>query len=1113
MSNQRASRQELNRRRRQTGFVGRTGELTVFRDNLTRDPQDEGFQYLFHVHGNAGVGKTTLVRQWETAARARKAVTAYVDDDVHSVIEAMEAVSAQLARQGVVLKAFQDLLTTYRQRRHEIETAPGALAAADGSGTGQGNGQGQASTSSTVMAQAGLVGLGLIPGVGALAGAMDPQQLAQNTDRLRAMVSARFRNHDDVQLVVAPLQVLTPVFLADLAKAAERRPWIVLFFDVFERTGPVLNEWLRDVLVGEEYGGLPDNVVAVLSGQGSLDARCWADHLYLVSDVPLEVFTEEEARSLLASHGVTGEQVVEVILQLTGRLPVLVDLLAQTRPQDPGDIGDPSGTAVERFLKWITDPERRAAALTCALPLQLDEDVCRAAVPDAAADQYPWLRGLPFVTGQGGRCRYHDIVRGPMLRLQRTQSPVRWQEQHTRLAEAFRRWRETREAGLQPEAYWDDTPWREHRLNETYHLLCANPALALPDALLQVAHACDDGTAALRRWAQTLAQAGGDTDTPALVTWGHRLQEAADDESTGVVTALTRLLAAPEFSPAGRPLAHTIRGREHRVAARYDRALGDYATALALDPDFARAHYGRGETYSLTERFDEAVASVSRAIELAPADSEYIASRALTYRQMRRYDDALADYDRALALRPDSDWIMAGRGETYRLMGRNAEALADFDGAIAADPAYAWAIGSRAQTYQAMERYEEALADYDRAIAIDADSAWIVAGRGEIHRLTDRYEEALADFDRAVEADPHYYWAVGSRAQTYRLMDRYDDALADYNRAIEGDPHSAAWIVAGRGEIHRLTDRYEEALADFDRAVDLDPGYAWAIGNRAQTYRLMGRNDQALVDFDRAITTGPPNAWIIAGRGESHRLLQHYDQALTDFGRAIDLDPRYAWAIGSRAQTYLAMGRNAEALADFDRAAEIKPDSDWIVAGLAETYRLLGRYEDSLAHFARALEIDPSDSSYHYRSALALHPLDRPDEQRRHWHAAVDLLTAEAAADGPDAPYVGGYLMLIRCGLAEWDEAAAELARFLAADPGVRRIREVARHLAEIQEALALEPGLLLPLWEGLEAAESSSAAESAAESVDAGAGPWVEQRPADAGDAADAAGGAGTAD
>ncbi|MEK8172156.1 hypothetical protein NKH77_31490 [Streptomyces sp. M19] len=50
----------------------------------------------------------------------------------------------------------------------------------------------------------------MVPGAGPFVGAADPTQLAHAADRMRAALSARFRSHDDVQLVMSPLDVLTP---------------------------------------------------------------------------------------------------------------------------------------------------------------------------------------------------------------------------------------------------------------------------------------------------------------------------------------------------------------------------------------------------------------------------------------------------------------------------------------------------------------------------------------------------------------------------------------------------------------------------------------------------------------------------------------------------------------------------------------------------------------------------------------------------------------------------------------------------------------------------------------------------------------------------------------
>ncbi|WP_405671756.1 tetratricopeptide repeat protein [Streptomyces sp. NBC_01530] len=789
MRSTRPSMQELIRQRRRAGFVGRSDERAAFRANFDLPPEDERHRFLFHVHGNAGVGKTFLLRELEQIARERGALTAYVDENAGSVPEAMAAISRQLSGQGARFKELDRLLAAHRERRHEAEAALAAL---------EPEPDGPSPVTATAV-RVGLAGLGLLPGAGPFVGAVDAGQLAQGADRLRAGLSARFRNQEDVQIVLSPERVLTPVLLNELTEAADSAPWLVLFLDTYERTGPFLDGWLHDLMATERYGTLPATTMVVTAGQRPFGSARWGGFADFMTELPLGPFTEAEARDLLAGEGVVDEPVVAEVLRLTAGLPVLVSTLARTRPADPGGVGDPSVDAVERFLKWERDPVRRSAALACALPRRLDADVFRAVV-DCPGDQldalYGWLRGLPFVDERGARAQYHDVVRTPMLRLQRSRSPRGWTERHGRLAETFARWREEAEAGLEPTEFRQEERWRELRLAESYHFLCATPRAALPAALDDFVTSCDHGDDTARRWARLLTEAGEDTDADAVRAWGRDLSEALAEG--GIAEALRRLLSRAGTDEPWRARAHAARGEALSRDGDNERALQEYDHALDLDPGLVRA----------------------------------LRAKAVTLSQVRGdHHAALGLYDRVVALEPDNPWNIILRGELHRLLRHSEEAVRDLSEGIRLDPTSAFARASRGATRERLGQLDAALADFDRALELKPDYAWALGRRARVWRGRGDHTRQLADLDHALSLWPDWGWGHCERGDALRVAGRDTEALAAYDRALAVDPDYAS-AHASRGASLLNLGRHAEALASLDRALELNPDYPWARERR-----------------------------------------------------------------------------------------------------------------------------------------------------------------------------------------------------------------------------------------------------------------------------------------
>ncbi|MEW1636385.1 tetratricopeptide repeat protein [Streptomyces sp. NPDC093801] len=883
------SRQELIRRRRRSELIGRIEEQTTFQDAL-RQPPEDATQFLFHIHGPAGVGKSTLVRQLQSIAHDAEALTAVVDESVSDPVEAMRAISFQFAQQGNEFKNFDKLLATYRQRRHEVDSN---AAAAGAEASQQGLTEASPSNSSVIASRLGLVGLGMIPGVGPFAGAVDPARVALGADRVKSMLSSRLRSHEDVELVASPLQSLTPLFLQDLGDIAKRRPWLALFFDTYERIGPLLDAWLQSIIVSDQHGQMPANVLVVLAGQSQLDVRCWGDWLDLVTDLPLNIFTEFEARQLLTAKGVTDERIAEVILQVSGRLPVLVSTLAESQPNSVEDVGDPSGTAVERFLKWESDPAHRTVAMACSLPEEVNEDIYFKAVShEEYGHLFTWLRSLPFVTDHSGQLRYHEVVREAMLRLQRQQSPERWKRQHSHLAEAFQEWRSRiEEDTASTRSLWTDEVWRGYKLQETYHRLCADHRATLPKVLQELLDAYDAKLSILRRYVQTIARAGRDADARPVRDWAKRLQAALADPNPGI-SILTLLLSHGDLDKSTQSRALIMRAWEYRIVDQVQQSMTDYTTAINLHPT-ARAFRGLGEVHLLRDELE----------------------------------DALINFNQAVEIEPDSAWSIANRGRTRYAMKQYEEAIGDLNRAIEIDPQHAWALNIRGLTFHAMDRYDDAVADFTRAITSAPELSWSYINRGEAHKSASRYGQAITDFTRAIEIDPERAWAFTNRALTYHSLHQHNAALEDFARSLEIESHP--FTLTYRSLVYRKLGRYTEALADLERAITLDPFYTWAITSRGLFYASLARTEEALADLTRAIELEPRTASFLRSRGQIYRLEGRLEEALSDFTCALELEPNDAFSLTNRGVISRLQGRYEDALSDFARAADLDPSDGW----------------------------------------------------------------------------------------------------------------------------------------------------------------------------------------
>ena len=833
------SLQDILRQRSQSSFIGREAQIALFRQNMERAPELRDY-FIFNVWGQGGVGKSTLLRQFRNLAEEMEFATALTSDVETSVTEIMGRVADQFEQQGHKLSAFSERYKVYRQKKQELETDPEAP-------------KGFSAFVGKAIAKASLNVVKQVPVSGAITAFLDEDAISNQASDWATYVAKKLTNKDEVRLVQEPIEVLTPLFLEDLCKLANQKH-LLLIFDVYERTSNYLEHWFSEVLE-ERYGDLPANLMLAIAGRNELDKNRWADWEVAIARLSLSPFTEEEATQFLTRKGITNPQMIDVILRLSGCLPLLVTTLAVSTPNDPAQIGDPSGTAVERFLKWVDDPKRRQLALDAALPRSLNRDIIAVLHGEENADElFSWLRTMPFVEERSDGWVYHDIARTQMLRYKHRTSPKNWAEMQGKLADYYDQQR--KELKIAENLQWQDAAWQIYALSVAYHRLCQWPQRYLSSISVDEALSITKNEKNARLLAEIALQAGQDAEGSELEEWGRRFVsvfKAYDEERYDeVVASLTDfLIKHPGIALSWKSLFLGARGFIHRLMKRNQDSIRDLNQAVELDPNNAKVVANRGFSYHSSGQYEQALKDFSSAAELDQNSAWVLNGRGLTYLAIKRYEEAIQDFDRAIEIDPQYKYAFFNRGRIHRLMNQHENALKDFSKAIELDPKYLGAITNRGALYHLMERYNDALTDYNQAVELEPNNPFPVACRGEVHESMQLYIKALQDYDRAVELEPQYKFTITTRGRLHKQLGHYEDALRNFNQAIELDP-KFDWAITNRGELLLTLKRYKEAIADFDRVNEINLN-DWCLYLRALTYQACNKLENAQADFDRAL--------------------------------------------------------------------------------------------------------------------------------------------------------------------------------------------------------------------------------------------------------------------
>ena len=504
-----------------------------------------------------------------------------------------------------------------------------------------------------------------------------------------------------------------------------------------------------------------------------------------------------------------------------------------------------------------------------------------------------------------------------------------------------------------------------------------------------------------------------------------------------------------EIDPEGAAYCYRNRAEQYERLREYDKALADYDSAIALEPENVNRYNDRAWFYSdIKKDYDLAFIDITKAIELAPDDPNNYNARADFYKDYSKYDLALTDYAKAIELNSNiyqtarainnraliyeelgeiklaidefskiltsteikneigdfyTSKVFTNRAGDWELLKFNDSALLDYTKAIDYDNSNADKYSDRALFYYEQKEYNKSIVDFTRATELDPDDSenWRMLGYVYQNGIKD-YEKALDYYEKSLEVDSTYVLSINSRALIYVEQKKYDLAIKEYERGIalkEIDPKGAAYCYSNRAEQYERLREYDKALADYDSAIVLQPENADRYYNRALFYYEQKEYNKSIVDFTRATELDPDDSenWRMLGYVYKNGI-KDYEKALDYYEKSLEVDSTYVNSINSKALIYVEQKKYDLAIKEYERGIalkEIDPEgAAYCYSNRAEQYERLREYDKALADYDSAIVLQPENADRYYNRAWFYY------EQKEYNMSIVDF--TEATELDPD---------------------------------------------------------------------------------------------------------------
>ena len=411
----------------------------------------------------------------------------------------------------------------------------------------------------------------------------------------------------------------------------------------------------------------------------------------------------------------------------------------------------------------------------------------------------------------------------------------------------------------------------------------------------------------------------------------------------------------PEYAKAHYNLA----GALHELD-EFEASIQSYEDALAIEPDYAEAHNNLGNVLKESGQLDRAIKSYQNAIDIKPDYVEAYYSLGFSFQEKGKLEEAVDSYSKVVQLKPSFSLIHNNIGNILRELGRFDEAVLSYEKAISIDPNFFEVYYNLGITFQDMKEYSNSVNYYLKAIENKENYPEAHNNLGVAYKELKEYDLANKSYSKAIELRPNYADAHNNLGILFKELGHIDKAIKSHEQAIDLQPNHAD-AHFNLGMILFDYGKFDSAIDCYKKAIKADTKFTEAYNNLGVVFMDLGRLDEAIKYFKNATSINSNDALSLNNLGIVYQRLHNFQDSVKCFEKAIKINPSYLDAFSNFGNVLTDIGAFDKALKNYRYAYELNSSVDYLLGNILHTQMHLCIWDD-FSRQLKELEVQVNDN-------------------------------------------------------------------------------------------------------------------------------------------------------